>query len=118
MNIKKAVSKKENVEFQEEPLQFFMNDNSIITVKIFIIIILDICVYKIKHEVYPVMKNSTNIVVMKVMLWSETCLSRKIVTLVFGASVEITPQLKQKRNVCAVKKFRWFVILIFRVYLS
>ena len=49
MNIKKAESKKENVEFQEEPLQFFMNDNSIIKVKIIIIITLDICVYKIKQ---------------------------------------------------------------------
>ena len=33
-----------------------------------------------------------DIVVMEMMLWSETCLTGKIVTLVFGASVEIAPQ--------------------------
>ena len=33
-----------------------------------------------------------DIVVMEVMLWSETCLTGKIVSLVFGASVEIAPQ--------------------------
>ena len=68
--------------------------------------------------VYPIIKDSAKIVVMNVILWSETCLTIKIVTLVFGASVEIAPQLKQKRHVCAAKKWRWFAILIFRVYLS
>ena len=43
-------------------------------------------------EVHPIMKDSTKIVVIKVMLWSETCLSGKIATLVFCASVEIAPQ--------------------------
>ena len=38
------------------------------------------------------MKDSTKIVVMKVMLLSETCLTGKIATLVFGGSVEIAPQ--------------------------
>ena len=55
---------------------------------------------------------------MKVMLWSETCLTGKIATLAFGASVAIAPQWKQKGNACAVKKWRGFAILIFRVYLS
>ena len=65
-----------------------------------------------------IMKDSTKIAVMKVMLWNETCLTGKIANLVFGASVEIAPQLKEKRKVCAVKKGRRFSILIFRVYLS
>ena len=38
------------------------------------------------------MKDSTKIIGMKVMRWSKTCLSEKIATLVFGASVEIAPQ--------------------------
>ena len=38
------------------------------------------------------MKDSTKIVVMKVKLWSKACVSGKISTLVFGASVEIAPQ--------------------------
>ena len=67
--------------------------------------------------VYPVMKDSTKIVVMKVILRNEMRLSEKIATLVFGESVEIAPQLKQKRNVCPIKKCRLFAILIFRVYL-
>ena len=67
--------------------------------------------------VYPVMKDSTKIVVMKVILRNEMRLSGKIATLVFGESVEIAPQLKQKRNVCPIKKSRLFAILILRVYL-
>ena len=63
------------------------------------------------------MKDSTKTVVMKVILRSEICLSGKIATVVFGESVEIAPQLKQKRSVCAIKKWRMFAILIFRVYL-
>ena len=35
---------------------------------------------------YPIIKDSFKIAVMKVMLWSETCLTGKIATLVFGAS--------------------------------
>ena len=42
--------------------------------------------------VYPVMKDSTKIVVMKVILRNEMRLSGKIATLVFGESVEIAPQ--------------------------
>ena len=42
------------------------------------------------------MKDSTKISVMKLMLWSDTCLSGKIAALVFGASVEIAPQSEQK----------------------
>ena len=42
------------------------------------------------------MKDSTKISVMKLMLWSETCLLGKIAALVFGGSVEIAPQSKQK----------------------
>ena len=42
----------------------------------------------------------------------------KIATLVLNASVEIAPQLKQKRNTCTVTKWRLFVILILRLYLS
>ena len=42
---------------------------------------------------------------------------RKIATLVFGASIEIAPQWKQNRNVCAVKKWRLFAVF-FRVYFS
>ena len=38
------------------------------------------------------MKDSTTIVVIKVMLRSKTCLSGKTATLVFGATVEIAPQ--------------------------
>ena len=38
------------------------------------------------------MKDSTKIAVMKVMLLSETCLTGKIATLLFGGSVEIAPQ--------------------------
>ena len=45
--------------------------------------------------VYSIMKDSTKIVVMKVILSSETCLTGKIATLVLGASVEIAPQRKQ-----------------------
>ena len=70
-----------------------------------------------QFEVYPFMKDSTKTVVMKVILRSETSLSRKIATLVFGESVEIAPQWNQKRNVCTVKKQRLFAILIFGVYL-
>ena len=47
------------------------------------------------------------------MLWSETCLRGKIATLVFGANVGIAPQLKQKRNSCAGKKWRRFAVLFF-----
>ena len=50
--------------------------------------------------------------------WSETCLTGKIATLAFGGSVGTAPQWKQKRNACAVKKWRRFAILIFRVYFS
>ena len=67
--------------------------------------------------VYPVMKDSTKIVAMKVILWSEIHLSGKIATLVIGESIESAPQSKRKRNVCCIKKWRLFVILIFRVYL-
>ena len=67
---------------------------------------------------YPTIKDSSKIAVMKVILWSETCLTGKIATLAFGASVAIAPQWKQKGNACAVKKWRGFAILIFRVYLS
>ena len=56
------------------------------------------------------MKDSTKIVVMKVMLSSETCSTGKIAALVFGASVEIAPQWKQKKNVSAVKKWRWYAV--------
>ena len=45
-----------------------------------------------QFEVYPFMKDSTKTVVMKVILRSETSLSVKIATLVFGESVEIAPQ--------------------------
>ena len=65
---------------------------------------------------YRVMNDSTKIALMKVILPSEICLSRKIATLVFGDSVGIAPQWKQKRNICAIKKWRLFAILIFRVY--
>ena len=41
---------------------------------------------------YLVIKDSSKIVVMKVTLWSETCLTGMIATLVFGASVGIAPQ--------------------------
>ena len=41
---------------------------------------------------YPIIKDSSKIAVMKVMLWNETCLTGKIATLVFGASVGIAPQ--------------------------
>ena len=41
---------------------------------------------------YPIIKDSSKIAVMKVMLWSETCLTGKIATLAFGASVGIAPQ--------------------------
>ena len=34
-----------------------------------------------------------------------------------GESVEIAPQWKQKRNVCAIKKWMLFAILDFMVYL-
>ena len=37
-------------------------------------------------------KDSFKIAVMKVMLWSETCMTGKIATLAFGASVGIAPQ--------------------------
>ena len=63
------------------------------------------------------MKDSNEIVAVKVIVGSETWLFGKIATLVFGASVEIAPQWKQKRNIYAIKKLRLFVILIFRVYL-
>ena len=43
---------------------------------------------------YPIIKDSSKIAVMKVMLWSETCLTGKIATLAFGASVGIAPQWK------------------------
>ena len=49
---------------------------------------------------YGIMKDSTKIVVMKVKLWSKACVSGKIATLVFGASVEIAPQWKQKKCIC------------------
>ena len=42
---------------------------------------------------------------------------RKIATPVFGASIEIAPQWKQNRNVCAVKKWRLFSVF-FRVNFS
>ena len=42
-----------------------------------------------QREVYPVMKDSTKIVVMKVIY---ICFSGKIATLVFGESVETAPQ--------------------------
>ena len=71
-----------------------------------------------RKGVHPIIKDSSKIVVMKVILWSETCSTGKIVTLAFGANVGIAPQLKQKRNICAVKKGRLSAILIFRVYLS
>ena len=54
--------------------------------------------------VYSVMKDSTKIVVTKVILQSEICLSGKIATLVFGESVEIGPRWKQRRNIIAIKK--------------
>ena len=41
---------------------------------------------------YRVMNDSTKIALMKVILPSEICLSRKIATLVFGDSVGIAPQ--------------------------
>ena len=41
---------------------------------------------------YPVMKDSTKVVVMKVILGSKISLSGKIATLVFGKSVEIAPK--------------------------
>ena len=44
------------------------------------------------ERICPNMKDSTKIVVSKVMLWSEKCLSGKIATLVFGAIVEIALQ--------------------------
>ena len=40
---------------------------------------------------YPIIKDPSEIV-MKVMLWSKTCLTGKIATLAFGASVGIAPQ--------------------------
>ena len=40
---------------------------------------------------YPIIKDSSKIV-MKVMLWSETCLRGKIACLACGASVGIAPQ--------------------------
>ena len=46
--------------------------------------------------VYPIMKDSTRIVVIKVILQSEICLWGKIATLLFGTSVEIAPQWKLK----------------------
>ena len=63
------------------------------------------------------MKDSTKIVVMKLILRNEICLSGKIATLLFVESVDIGPQLKQGRNVCTIKKWRLFAILIFRIYL-
>ena len=42
------------------------------------------------------------------MLWSDTCLTGKIATLAFGASVWLAPLWKQKRNVGTVKKWRRF----------
>ena len=42
----------------------------------------------------------------------------KIPTLAFGASVGTAPQWKPKSNASAVKKWRQFAILFFRVYLS
>ena len=62
------------------------------------------------------MKDTTKIVVMKVILRRKIRLSGKIATLVFGESVGIAPQCKQKRNVRAIKEWRLFAILIFRVY--
>ena len=40
-------------------------------------------------KLYPIIKDSTKVVVMKVTLQSDICLSGKIATLVFGESVEI-----------------------------
>ena len=40
---------------------------------------------------YAIIKDSSKIAGMKVMLWSETCLTGKIATLAFGASVGTAP---------------------------
>ena len=63
------------------------------------------------------MKDSAKIVVIKVIRQSEIYLSGKIVALVLGESVKIPSTMKNKRNVCAIKKWGLFAILIFRVYL-
>ena len=41
---------------------------------------------------YAIIKDSSKIAGMKVMLWSETCLTGKIATLAFGVSVGTAPQ--------------------------
>ena len=69
------------------------------------------------YGVHLIAKNCTKTVVVMVILWSETCLAGKIVTLGFGANAESASQWKQRRNACA-KKWSLFSILECKVFLS
>ena len=51
-----------------------------------------------QKRVYSVMKDSAKIVVIMVILWSEICLSGKIVILVLGESVKIPSQWKTEKE--------------------
>ena len=73
----------------------FPNDNSLTFLLISVKTDLENKVIGFQFEpqgAYPIITDSSKIAVMKVMLWSETCLTGKIATLAFGASVGIAPQ--------------------------
>ena len=71
-----------------------------------------------KEYIYPIMKDSTNIEVMKVILRSGICLSGKIAT---QCLVKVWKLLHNENRkgipVLPTKKWKLFSILIFRVYL-